>query len=66
MVPSSARVAIITVRTRLQRGEARFFSITWTDDVIDGQSTTVVASTGDDVIALVRHWLEILEPPTEP
>ena len=65
MMPSSERVAIITVRTRLQPGEFHFFRITWTDDLVGGQSTTVVASTGNDVIAFVRHWLERLEPPTE-
>jgi hypothetical protein len=63
MTPSSERVAIIIVRTRLQRGEYDFFRITWTDDLIGGQSTTVVASTGNDVVASVRHWLERLEPP---
>jgi hypothetical protein len=67
-MPADERVAVLVVRAWREDGgptglRAR---VTWVDDVEQGREQTAAASSVEDVLTVVRRWLDALSADTAP
>ncbi len=65
-MPASERVAVLVVRAwREDAGPAGLrVRVTWVDDVEQGREQTTAAASTEDVLAIVRRWLDAVSADT--
>jgi hypothetical protein len=65
-MPASERVAVLVVRAwREEPGPSGLRArVTWVDDVEQGREQTTAAASVEDVMAIVRRWLDAVSADT--